>query len=206
MANPGLKLVSPTTENRTVMPRRRKNAELRSREYLTEHEIEALMAAARQNRHGHRDATMILVAFRHGLRAAETVDLRWDQVDFRTATLHVRRVKGGTRARIRSSATSYAPYGVCNAIRNPSRPSCSPRSGAHRSPRPASPAWSSGQGGRPLGLQGTSAHAAARLWLRAGQRGPGYEGAASLPRAPQYSAYRALYRVIADRFKDFWRD
>ena len=39
---------------------------------------------------------MILVAFRHGLRAAEAVDLRWDQVDFRTATLHVRRLKGGS--------------------------------------------------------------------------------------------------------------
>jgi type 1 fimbriae regulatory protein FimB/type 1 fimbriae regulatory protein FimE len=61
------------------MPRRAKNSDLRTREYLTEHEIEALMAAARQNRHGHRDATMILVAFRHGLRASEAVDLRWDQ-------------------------------------------------------------------------------------------------------------------------------
>ena len=97
MTNPRLKLVTPTAENRTVMPRRRKNADhLWSREYLTEHEVEALMEAARQNRHGHRDATMILVAFRHGLRAAEAVDLRWDQVDFRTATLHVRRVKRGT--------------------------------------------------------------------------------------------------------------
>ena len=96
MGNPRLRLVAPTTENRTVMPRRAKNADLRSREYLTEHEIEALMAVARLNRHGHRNATMILVAFRHGLRAAETVDLRWDQVDFRTATLHVRRVKQGT--------------------------------------------------------------------------------------------------------------
>ena len=39
---------------------------------------------------------MGLVAYRHGLRAAELVDLRWDQVDFKTATLHVRRVKQGT--------------------------------------------------------------------------------------------------------------
>jgi integrase len=38
----------------------------------------------------------VLVAYRHGLRAAEVVDLRWDQVDFKTATLHVRRVKQGT--------------------------------------------------------------------------------------------------------------
>ena len=96
MGNAALSLVTPAIEKRTVMPRRAKNADLRSREYLTEHEIERLMAAARQNRHGHRDATMILVGFRHGLRASEAVDLRWDQVDFNRAVLHVRRVKGGT--------------------------------------------------------------------------------------------------------------
>jgi integrase len=54
------------------------------------------MTAARKNRWGQRDATMILVAYRHGLRVSELVDLRWDQVDFRTAALHVRRVKQGT--------------------------------------------------------------------------------------------------------------
>ena len=50
------------------------------------------------NRWGHRDATMILVAYRHGLRTSELVDLRWDQIDFGRATLAVRRVKGGTPA------------------------------------------------------------------------------------------------------------
>jgi integrase len=54
------------------------------------------MAAAKGNRWGHRDATMVLVAYRHGLRAAELVDLRWEQVDFKAAALHVRRVKRGT--------------------------------------------------------------------------------------------------------------
>ena len=54
------------------------------------------MKAAKGDRHGHRDATMILVAYRHGLRASELVDLRWAQVEFATATLHVRRVKQGT--------------------------------------------------------------------------------------------------------------
>jgi len=54
--------------------------------------------AAKGNRYGHRDATMVLVAYRHGLRAAELVDLRWDQLDFQTATLAVRRVKKGTPA------------------------------------------------------------------------------------------------------------
>jgi integrase len=56
-------------------------------------EIEKLVEAACSNRHSHRDATMILMAYRHGLRAAESSDLRWDQVDFRGAVLHARRVK-----------------------------------------------------------------------------------------------------------------
>jgi type 1 fimbriae regulatory protein FimB/type 1 fimbriae regulatory protein FimE len=96
MAKPDLKLVTPTTVKRTVAPRRLPNKDLRTREHLTEAEVERLLAAAKGNRHGQRDATMILVAYRHGLRVAELVDLRWDQVDFRTANLHVRRVKQGT--------------------------------------------------------------------------------------------------------------
>jgi integrase len=96
MGKAPLRLVTPAIERRTVMPRRAKNSDLRTREYLTELEIEALMAAARQNRHGQRDATLILIAFRHGLRASEAVDLRWDQVDFNRAVLHVRRAKRGT--------------------------------------------------------------------------------------------------------------
>jgi integrase len=57
------------------------------------------MKATGDNRYGHRDATMILVAYRHGLRVSELVGLRWEQVDFRTASLHVRRVKKGTPSR-----------------------------------------------------------------------------------------------------------
>ena len=97
MANAHLRLVAPTTVNRTVAtPQRRPNRELRTREHLTADEVERLIEAAKNNRHGHRDATMILLAFRHALRAAELVDLRWDQVDFNSAVLHVRRVKNGT--------------------------------------------------------------------------------------------------------------
>src|ERR1700758_1922006 len=54
------------------------------------------MKAATAHRHSHPDSTRSLVAYRHGLRVSELVELRWDQVDFRTATLHVRRVKQGT--------------------------------------------------------------------------------------------------------------
>jgi integrase len=53
------------------------------------------MEAAKQNRCGHRDATAILVAYRHGFRASELVVLRWDDIDLTTGRLHVRRAKGG---------------------------------------------------------------------------------------------------------------
>ena len=96
MAKSRLRLVTPSTVLRTVMPRRPPNRDLRTREHLTEAEVERLMKATKDNRYGHRDATMILVAYRHGLRVSELVDLRWEQIDFRTACLHVRRVKQGT--------------------------------------------------------------------------------------------------------------
>jgi integrase len=54
----------------------------RTREYLTTKEVEDLIAAARRSsRYGHRDATMILIAYRHGLRASEVCDLQWHQVE-----------------------------------------------------------------------------------------------------------------------------
>lgn len=87
----------PPAEKRTVRtPRRPKNADVRSREYLTETELEKLLSAVKDNRYAHRDATMILTAYRHGLRVSELADLRWEQVDFATAALAVRRVKKGT--------------------------------------------------------------------------------------------------------------
>jgi integrase len=98
MAKSRLKLVTPAIAKRTVTLRRGRNGDLRTREYLTEAEVEKLINATKSNRWGHRDATMVLVAYRHGLRVAELVDLRWDQIDFRSATLHVRRVKQGTPA------------------------------------------------------------------------------------------------------------
>jgi type 1 fimbriae regulatory protein FimB/type 1 fimbriae regulatory protein FimE len=98
MTKPRLAIVTPTTVNRTVRPLRRPNAKLRTREHLTAAEVASLIEAARGNRHGHRDATMVLLAYRHGLRACELVDLEWSQVDFKAAVLHVRRAKKGTPA------------------------------------------------------------------------------------------------------------
>ena len=95
---PRLRIVAPDIEKRTVAPGRKPNSAYRKREHLTEAEVERLIKAAKDNRWGHRDATMVLVAYRHGLRAAELVDLRWDQIDFNGALLHVRRAKKGTPA------------------------------------------------------------------------------------------------------------
>jgi len=96
MAKSHLKLVAPATEKRTVAPGRKPNDAYRTREHLTEAEVEKLIKAAKDNRWGERDAIMILVCYRHGLRVSELVDLRWDQIDLATANLHVRRAKRGT--------------------------------------------------------------------------------------------------------------
>ena len=77
-------------------PRKPRNAERRSREYLTPDEVKRLIKAAeRVGRHGHRDATMFLVAYRHALRVSELCCLRWDQVDLQQGLLHVQRLKNG---------------------------------------------------------------------------------------------------------------
>jgi type 1 fimbriae regulatory protein FimB/type 1 fimbriae regulatory protein FimE len=87
----------PTTEDGKVSPPRRlANRERRTREHLTPQEVEKLITAAtRVGRYGHRDATLILIAFRHGLRVSELVALRWDQVDLEQGLLHVSRLKNG---------------------------------------------------------------------------------------------------------------
>jgi integrase len=78
-------LSTPNTINCTV------------RKYLTAREVEQLMDHARKHsRYGHRDSTMILVAYRHGLRASELCDLQWCQVELDQGRMHVHRAKNGT--------------------------------------------------------------------------------------------------------------
>jgi integrase len=103
----------PSTENGTVRigrqrpalrvvgepaapPRRQRNSERRPREYLTPPEVETLIATAKKRgRYRHRDGTIILIAYRHGLRVGELFALTWDQVDFGQGLLHVTRLKHG---------------------------------------------------------------------------------------------------------------
>jgi integrase len=205
MAKPKLALVSPATVNRTVAPLRRPNAELRTREYLTAAEVESLIEAAKGNRHGHRDATMILLAFRHGLRAAELVDLEWSQVDFTTSTLHVRRVKQGT------PATHPLRGDELRALRRLQRQS------------PASPFVFTSERGAPFATAGFAklverAGTAAKLGFKAHPHmlrhacGFALANAGHDTRSLQaYLGHRNIQHTVRytelapDRFKDFWR-
>lgn len=84
------------SKKRKKPPTRRKNSDARDREYLTPDEVEKLMTAARGvGRHGHRDATMILLMYRHALRVSEACSLQWTAFDLKQGTFFVKRLKKG---------------------------------------------------------------------------------------------------------------
>jgi site-specific recombinase XerD len=86
----------PNTLNGKVPPLRKRNKDVRSREYLTTEEVDRLAKAAKATgRHGHRDMTMIIMMFRHGLRVSELVTTRWDMIDLKQGIMHVSRLKNG---------------------------------------------------------------------------------------------------------------
>ncbi len=85
-----------STPGSPLPPRRLSNASKRKREYLTPDEVDkVLQASGKLGRHGARDRTLILIAYRHGLRVSELVALRWEQVDLKAGLLHVARLKNG---------------------------------------------------------------------------------------------------------------
>jgi integrase len=165
-----LTLVTPATVNRTVTPQRRPNADLRTREHLTEAEVQRLMDAARKNRWGHRDATMILLAYRHGFRPAELVDVRWDQVEFVSGALHVRRVKRGT------PSTHPILGDELRALRRLQREQ-EPKSPFVFTSERGTPFTTAGfarmieRAGAEARFKSASSHAQARLRVRAGEQG-----------------------------------
>jgi integrase len=112
MANPALRLVTPRHVNRKVALRRSTNASSRTREHLTEGEVDRLMAKI--GRYGLRDRLLILIGYRHGLRAQEIANLEWSQVELgRNPVLHARRVETGRHApdqgRRTTATASYEP-------------------------------------------------------------------------------------------------
>lgn len=80
----------------TKPPVKLTNKSRRSREFLTPNEIDKLMVAAKKlGRHKHRDYTMILMAYRHGLRVSELISLRWQQIDLTSGLIQINRLKNG---------------------------------------------------------------------------------------------------------------
>src|SRR5262245_28500036 len=199
MTKPALKIVSPATVKRKVAPRRPRNADVRTREYLTEKEVEKLIEGCEGNRRPHRDATMILIAFRHGLRASEVCDLQWTQVDFAGATLAVTRAKHGTpsthpltgrelRALRRLHSRGRRPIAVPIRVRA--------RLADDREQLPE--AHQPSLRGYRAQNQSTPAHAEARLRLQARKRRPRYARPAGIPRASEHPAHGALHRAGTD--------
>jgi type 1 fimbriae regulatory protein FimB/type 1 fimbriae regulatory protein FimE len=81
---------------RTLPPTKISNQEKRSREHLFPTEVAAMICSAKKvGRHKLRDSTLILIAYRHGLRVSELVALRWEQIDFTSGTIYINRLKHG---------------------------------------------------------------------------------------------------------------
>src|SRR5215468_1917524 len=117
---PVLQLRPSQSEKPTVGGGRRPNAAFRSREYLTEPEIERLRKAARKNRNPVRDELLILLAFRHALRVSELVGLTVEQFDLKAATVHIRRAKNGTPG-IHGPDVRPTPCWIASLVRAPLR-------------------------------------------------------------------------------------
>ena len=199
MAKSHLKLVAPTTENRTVaMPTRKPNAELRTREYLTDAEVEQLDRGGQgqplrpPRRHHDPDGLPSRPPGRAswwtcaGIRSTSTAP-PW----------HVRRVKQGTPSthpimgdelralrRLQREQEPKSPFVFTSERGSPFTTAGFARTGGARWRR------------RRAGLQGSPPHAAARLRLRPGQQGPRYPGAAGLSRPQEHPAHGALHRAV----------
>ena len=68
------------------------------RDFLSQTEMKRFLNSARGSRHGIRDYAMMLIAYRHGLRVSELIDLRLKDIDLVTGRLYVRRKKGSSSA------------------------------------------------------------------------------------------------------------
>jgi type 1 fimbriae regulatory protein FimB len=90
-------LAIATVEKKGTSPNQGYAATGRTREYLTESEVDQLLAQAKKFGRAsqqQRNYTIVLMVYRHGLRASEAADLRWTDIDFDKGTILVRRCKG----------------------------------------------------------------------------------------------------------------
>ncbi len=76
----------PKAEHQTI--------DQKGKNFLTESEMKKFLEFARQGRHSVRNHCLILMSYRHGLRVSELIDVRLKDVDFDSARIYVRRLKG----------------------------------------------------------------------------------------------------------------
>lgn len=90
--------VGKVTLSKRKSPNSQRYVDVRTREFLLPEEVEAMREAIKKRggRHDHRDASLILLIYRHGLRLSESASLRWEQINFSDGTIYVKRLKGGT--------------------------------------------------------------------------------------------------------------
>lgn len=65
------------------------------RRFLTAKEVQGMMQAVRTGNSGARDYCLILLAFRHGMRISELLDLRYQDLDLLEGRINIRRLKNG---------------------------------------------------------------------------------------------------------------
>jgi len=175
------------------------------RDYLTEREVERLIEAAKGNRYGHRDATAILVAYRHGLRSSELVGMRWNDIELQTGRMHIRRAKAGSASVHPISAKES------RALRRLQREATSPYVFVSERGAPLSVAGYQ----RMVARAGEAAGFGFLIHSHMLRHGCGYKLAndGQDTRAIQaYLGHRSIqstvrYTALApDRFRNFWRD
>lgn len=104
--------------------------EPRLRDYLTRDEVASLLRSAKKSRYGARNHAMILIAYRHGLRASEVTNLRVSDLDLSTRTIYCRRAKGSRSSLHPMSRTRSLRWRRCCATAGRRRENmCSSRSG-----------------------------------------------------------------------------
>ena len=120
-----LKLVERSVMRPVASKGRKPNKTYRTREHLTEAEMDKLLAALKRNRNGHRDWLIGLLIYRHGLRVSEACDLRWDDLDLPKRTISIRRLKGSADSVHYLERDELAGLKRLQKEQEPKRPMCS---------------------------------------------------------------------------------